>query len=148
MESRAIRFTVLLTSLFVTLACAPARAAEPAAASAPAAAKVVFQVSDGDPAKWNLALNNVGNARKELGESLVVEVVAFGPGIGMVKADSAVASRVRTALASGVRIVACENTMAAMKLTHDDMLAGMGFVPSGVVEIIERQRQGYAYVRP
>ena len=38
--------------------------------------------------------------------------------------------------------------MAAQKLTQADMLAGIGYVPSGVVELIKRQRDGWAYLRP
>jgi len=119
------------------------------AQSAPAKSRAVFQVSDADPQKWNLVLNNVANAAEELGRGNVeLEIVAFGPGIGMLKADSPVAKRVTDALKSGVTIVACENTMAAFKLTASDMLAGIGFVHSGVVELMKRQREGYAYIRP
>jgi intracellular sulfur oxidation DsrE/DsrF family protein len=136
---------VAAVSMFIQLSSAVA--AEPAAVTQPAA-KVVFQVSDSDPAKWNLALNNVANARKVLGPTMVAEIVAFGPGIGMLKFDSVVAERIRGARESGIEIVACENTMAAQKLTRDDMLAGIGYVPAGVVELIRRQQEGYAYIRP
>ena len=77
-----------------------------------------------------------------------VELVAYGPGIGMLKADSAVGTRVDEALASGVKVVACENTMRGQKLTKPDMLAGVGYVPAGVVEIVQRQQQGWTYLRP
>src|SRR5690242_12541094 len=111
---------------------------EPAvhAAEPTAAVKVVIQVSDADPAKWNLALNNAANARKELGERLSAEIVAFGPGIDMLKFDAPVAERVQQAMAAGIKVVACQNTMAARKLSKDDMQSGIGYVPAGVVEII------------
>ena len=61
--------------------------------------KVVMQVSDADPAKWNLALNNARNIQSDLGASNVeVEIVAYGPGIGMLKAESPVAYRIGEAL--------------------------------------------------
>ena len=73
-----------------------------------------MQVSDGEPAKWNLALNNARNLQSDLGAANVeIEIVAYGPGIGMLKRDSTVATRVDEALTSGVKIVACENTMRA-----------------------------------
>ena len=75
-------------------------------------------------------------------------MVAYGPGIGMVRLESTVANRVKEALASGVRIVACVNTMTNMKLTSTDMLPSLAYVPAGVVELMERQRDGYAYIRP
>ena len=114
-----------------------------------AQAKVIFQVSDNDPAKWNLALNNVKNVQADLGEDKVTaEIVAYGPGIGMLKADSPVAKRVAEALGKNVKVVACENTMKAQKLTYDDMLPKIGYVPAGVVELIQKQGEGFAYIRP
>jgi uncharacterized protein len=111
--------------------------------------KVVFQVSDGDPKKWNLALNNVKNVQDALGKDKVeVELVVYGPGIDMLKLESAAGNRVNDAIAQGVKVVACENTMAAQKLTKADMLKSVGYVPAGVIELIKRQQQGYAYIRP
>ena len=43
---------------------------------------------------------------------------------------------------------ACENTMRGQKLAKDDMLAKVGYVSAGVVEIMEKQQQGWAYIRP
>ena len=121
-------------------------------ATAPSAAamnKVVFQVSDNDPAKWNLALNNAKNIQKDLGAGNVeVEIVAYGPGTGMVKAESVTSIRVNEATQAGVKVVACQNTMAAQKLSTADMNSSIGYVPAGVVEIMKRQQQGWAYIRP
>lgn len=111
--------------------------------------KVVVQVSDGDPAKWNLALNNARNVQVDLGARNVdIEIVAYGPGIGMLLANSSVSPRVEEALAAGVKIVACENTMKGQKLARTDMQDGIGYVQAGVVELIVKQQQGYAYIRP
>ena len=111
--------------------------------------RVVIQVSDADPQKWNLALNNAKNVQTDLGaDKTEIEIVAYGPGIGMLKADALVANRVEDAVAAGVSVVACENTMKAQKLGRDDMNRKVDFVAAGVVELMRRQQQGYAYVRP
>lgn len=111
--------------------------------------KVVFQVSDSDPKKWNLALNNMKNVQDSLGKDKVeIELVAYGPGIDMLKLGSAAGNRVNDAVASGVKVVACENTMAAQKLTKADMLKSISYVPAGVIELMQKQQQGYAYIRP
>ena len=111
--------------------------------------KVVFQVSDNDPAKWNLALNNARNLQSDLGaQNVEIEIVAYGPGIGMLKSESAVGNRIGEALKSGVKVSACENTMRGQKLAKTDMLDGIGYVPAGVVEIMQKQQQGWAYLRP
>jgi hypothetical protein len=109
--------------------------------------KVVFQVSDGDLAKWNLALNNAKNVQKDR-KGAIIEIVAYGPGIGMLKADSEVANRVGEAVDSGVKVVACGNTMKSQNLTKDDMNSKIGYVQAGVVELMDRQMEGYSYIRP
>ena len=119
------------------------------AGSAWAQNKVVFQVSDAEPAKWNLALNNARNVQQDLGADKVdIEIVVYGPGIGMLKLESPVAQRIAEALGNHVKVVACENTMKAQKLTKADMLGNIGYVPAGVVELMQKQQQGYAYIRP
>lgn len=111
--------------------------------------RVVFQVSDADPGKWNLALNNARNVQQDVGAGNVdIEIVAYGPGIGMLKKGSAVAQRIDEATLSGVKVVACENTMHGQKLAKPDMLEGIGYVPAGVTEIMKRQQEGWSYVRP
>ena len=111
--------------------------------------KVVFQVSDNDPAKWNLALNNAKNVQKDLGsENVEIEIVAYGPGLNMLKLESPVAGRLNSALNDKVSIVACDNTMHSMKLTDADLVGGAKHVKAGVVQLMERQRQGWSYIRP
>jgi intracellular sulfur oxidation DsrE/DsrF family protein len=144
------------TASIVALAAAGAIAAAPGpapAGAAPAADagryKVVVHVGDAEPAKWTVALNNVANLQKEVGAANIdIEVVAINAGLGMLKVDSPVGNRVAEALKSGVVIVACENSMRGQKLVREDMLNDIGYVKAGVVELMERQRQGYAYIRP
>lgn len=108
---------------------------------------VVIQVSDNDPAKWNLALNVVKNLQAAM-KGVNTEVVVFGPGINMLKFDSEVANRLEQAKMDGVAIKACRNTMKAQKLSEKDMHPSIGYVPAGVVEIVQKQKQGWGYVRP
>jgi intracellular sulfur oxidation DsrE/DsrF family protein len=111
--------------------------------------RLIVQVSEADPKKWALALNNVKNVQTDLGKANVeIELVAYGPGIGMLKMDSEVANRINEALAEGVKVIACENTMTNNKIAKDDMLPKIGYVKAGVVEIMQKQQQGYAYLRP
>jgi intracellular sulfur oxidation DsrE/DsrF family protein len=111
--------------------------------------RVVLQVSDADPAKWNLALNNARNVQGDLGKGNVeVEIVAYGPGLGMLKNDSKVTGRLAEALDNNIGLLACENTMRNTKVTKADMYAGIRYVDAGVVHLMKRQREGWAYIRP
>jgi len=110
--------------------------------------QVVLQVSDGDPAVWNQALNVARNIQNAYGKDKVkVEIVAFGNGIDMVKFDATVATRVSEASGNGITVVACENTMKARKLSSEDINASVGRVPAGVIEIVTRQREGWSYIK-
>ena len=145
---RAICKAALALAAVLAFATVPAASAADAGAGA-SKQRMVMQVSDGDPARWNLALNNLKNVQKELGKGNVdLEVVAYGPGISMLKMDSPVGNRITEALKSGIKVVACENTMHGQKLTKGDMLPDIGYVRAGVVELIEKQKEGYAYIRP
>ena len=109
----------------------------------------VLQVSDNDPAKWNLALNNAENMQQALGKDKVkIEIVAYGPGLNMLKADSKVAGRLNAALDNNVELAACGTTMKKMKVTKADLVGGATVVPGGVIEIMKRQSEGWAYIRP
>lgn len=141
----------LLSAVLIFAGNVPVLAQAQARTAAPASDKhkVVFQVSDSDPGKWELALNNIRNLQKDVGNNkLDIEVVAFGPGIAMLKRESSVGSRVQETLATGVKVVACENTMRGMRLNKDDMLTNIGYVPTGVFEVMKKQEEGYSYLRP
>jgi intracellular sulfur oxidation DsrE/DsrF family protein len=109
---------------------------------------VVLQVDDNDQAKWNLALNNAQNLQHAYKGNVKVEIVTYGPGVNMLKMESVVGNRVADAKKSGVAIVACQNTMRKMKLTNADMLPNTSYVPAGIVEVIKKERAGYAYIKP
>lgn len=140
----------LLVGLVAALAVVIAGCASTGAQqAAPAKQGVVVQVSDGDVKTWNQALNVVRNIQQEYGKDKVdVELVVFGNGIGLLQFDSPLASRIDETLASGANVYMCENTMRARKLTRKDMLTKIGYVKAGVIEIIEKQKQGWAVVRP
>ena len=112
-------------------------------------AKIVLQVSDNDPAKWNLALNNARNAQDDLGkDNIGIEIVVYGPGIHMLRMEATTATRVTQAIKSGISIVACENTMTDQKSNKADMHDAISYVPAGVIQLMKRQQQGWAYIRP
>ena len=111
--------------------------------------RLIIQVSDNDPAKWALALNNAQNVQQELGKDKVqIEIVAYGPGLEMLKAESKVADRLAGAMDASVGLIACENTMTNQKVPKSAMYPGIDYVKAGVTHIMKRQREGWAYIRP
>jgi uncharacterized protein len=119
--------------------------------------RVVIHVDDNDAARMNLALNNATNITQYYsgkGETVEIEIVTYGPGLHMLRADtSPVKDRIKTFDQSmpNVTFAACENTRAGMKRTENkeiELLTEAKSVPSGVVHMIERQEQGWSYIRP
>lgn len=136
----------LLALLGLGAAAAPALAQQ----KKPAAKhRVIFQVSDNDPARWNLALSNARNVQADLGaQNVQIEIVAYGPGLNMLKAETAVAGGLAAALDTNVGLIACENTMQNNKVARDEMYGGISYVQAGVTHIMRRQGEGWAYIRP
>lgn len=118
--------------------------------------KIAVHVNDADPRVMNMALNNVQNLTAYYvakGDTVEVEVVAYGPGLMMYMPDSPVSGRISSMALQmdGLTFSACANTMAKMskKAGHPITLMDEAeVVPSGVVRLVELQEQGYAYVRP
>ena len=109
---------------------------------------VVIQVSDADAKIWNLALNVAANVQNDIGkDNINVEIVAFGPGLGMLKFDSEVSNRLAKAHKEGVVFQACGNTMTKTKVSEKDLAPGVKIVPAGVIEIMSKQRQGWSYIK-
>jgi uncharacterized protein len=118
--------------------------------AAPAKHRLVIQVTDNDPARWAMVLNNTKNAQVSVGgaDKIDIEIVAYGPGIYMLKGDSPVGARLDEAVKSGVKVVGCENTMTAFKLDKAEMRSTIGYVPAGITELMLKQQEGWSYVRP
>ena len=138
----------LMKSVAVALTLALAAGSATLAVAAEKKHGVVMQVSDNNPAIWNLTLNNAKNLQQALGDQVEVEIVAYGPGLNMLKFDSEVANRLGEAEKNGVHLVACGNTMKAMKVSEKDLHAGVKVVPGGVIEIMEKQEAGWTYIQP
>jgi uncharacterized protein len=143
---------VIALACGVLSGCANTNAAESGEGKAQTASKkyrVVFHVTESNPQKWNIVLNNVGNVQHDLGKgNVAIEIVTHGPGIDMLKAESKVGARLAQALDNNVVLAACQNTMRNAKVTKADMYGGISYVPSGVTHIIQRESEGWYYLRP
>ncbi|MFM9938023.1 MAG: hypothetical protein ACKVP7_00840 [Hyphomicrobiaceae bacterium] len=119
--------------------------------------KLAIQVGENKPEIMNLALNNAKNVLehfKARGEKVEVEIVTFGPGLHMLRDDtSPVKVRVAEMALSepSLRFTACANTQANHAKAEQKtitLVSEAKLYPSGVVRLMELQKQGFAYVRP
>lgn len=113
--------------------------------------KIVFSIISGDIKKINHVLSSVNNVMKFYRpENTEIVVVAYSQGINAVlkKGDVDIRKRVEALMTYDVVFIACGNTMSTLKIEQKDLLDDVEIVTAGIVEIVEKQLQGYIYIRP
>ncbi|WP_455375569.1 DsrE family protein [Kaarinaea lacus] len=122
------------------------------ASAADAPHKIVIQVSTDDARTQKIALNNAVNVQKLYGmDNVAIEVVAYGPGLGILTTKSKEADRVKSLAMQNIKFSACGNTMAKIEKKtgkKPQLTEGVGTVKAGVARIMALQEQGYSYLRP
>ncbi|HDS63247.1 MAG TPA: hypothetical protein ENN52_03800 [Methanofollis liminatans] len=108
--------------------------------------RAIFHLDES--AKAPLVFANLGNLLDDLGGSVVVEVVANSEGVKAFLLTGQYTGRFREYAEQGVQFAVCANSLRALGFTRDDFPRAVRVVPSGVGEIVRRQAEGYAYIRP
>src|SRR3954453_18240583 len=146
------RFTIIvLLSMALTSSVSAAEETKPH--------RVAIQVDQNDPQVMNLALNNASNVLEYYrgkNEDVEVDIVTYGPGLHMLRADtSPVQDRIKRlkelAFPGKIQFSACNNTKQGMEKTEGkaiSILSDAEIVPSGVVRLMELQEHGWSYIRP
>jgi intracellular sulfur oxidation DsrE/DsrF family protein len=149
----------LLRSLSVAIAIGLLSAAPGAAAEEAKSHRVAIQVDQNDPDVMNLALNNAQNVIEYFnarGEDIAVEIVTYGPGLHMLRADtSPVRDRIKWMVEqmfpAKIAFAACNITKQGMEKREGHAIAILPeatIVPSGMVRLMHLQEQGWSYIRP
>ena len=119
--------------------------------------KVAIHVDENDKFKMNLALNNAENMTKyykSKGKEVEIRIVTYGPGLHMFRADtSPVKDRIEQLALEldNISFAACGVTKGKMAKKSGKpvpIIAEAKMVPSGVVELVELQNLGWAYIKP
>ena len=121
--------------------------------------RIAIQIDQNDPQVMNMVLNNATNVieyYRARNEDVDIDVVAYGPGLHMLRSDtSPVQDRVKRlkdmVFPGKIQFSACNNTRQGMEKTEGHaipILSDATVVPSGVVHLMELQEQGWSYVRP
>jgi intracellular sulfur oxidation DsrE/DsrF family protein len=121
--------------------------------------RVAIHVDQNDPAVMNMALNNAKNVLehyREKNEDAEVEIVAYGPGLHMLRDDTSpvkdrIKQMVEVSFPSKIKFSACNNTKQGMEKREGHpitIIPQASIVPAGVVRLMELQEQGWSYLRP
>jgi hypothetical protein len=111
--------------------------------------RVVLQMNTDGPDSWNQLMGNIQNIQTVFGANdIQIEVVAYGKGLSLLlKTNTAYEDRMKKAIASGVVLAACQNSMRLRNVKTEDLFPFASQVDSGVAELIRKQEAGWSYVR-
>lgn len=111
--------------------------------------KAVVHINFADSDRQKHGLKNVSNILKEVKGEAEVVVVCHGAGIDLlVKEKSRHADEVARLVKEKVRFAACENTLRDKSIPKEKLLPGVTTIPSGAVEVIRKQQEGFGYFKP
>lgn len=113
--------------------------------------KVIFHINESD--KWNTILNNVSNLLKAFSkEQVEIIVLANGESVRYYESEPIStndhAQAMKELSEKGVHFVACNNALKGRKIAKDALYPFIETVPAGVQELVIRQHEGYAYIKP
>ncbi|HEB76009.1 MAG TPA: hypothetical protein ENJ04_06635 [Nitrospirae bacterium] len=114
--------------------------------------RVVFHVNE--TPRWDVALANITNLLRDVGDD-GAEVVVLSNGPAVEAYGDAEKVKVMEELAArGVRFLACRNSIrnlcasGTLCIDENNLPGFLGVVPAGVTELIRRQAEGFAYIKP
>jgi len=114
--------------------------------------RIVLQLSDNDPQKQGLAISVANNLLKFYDpDKVAIEVVAFGPGIDLLRPENANRNRIESLVAQGVRFDICLNTVDTIEREtgkRPEFISVAKPVQVGVAQILLLTENGYTLVRP
>ena len=143
----------MIAALLIATAAPAARAQQAPLQDKPFAEhKIVLQLSDNDPRKQGLVLSVTSNLMKFYDpDKVAIEIVAFGPGIELLKPDNPNRKMVESLVAQGARFDICINTVDTLEREggkRPEFIAAATPVRVGVAQILFLTENGYTLVRP
>lgn len=112
--------------------------------------RIVFQITGAEDEAIHHVLSSANNIMKFYGpEKVRIAVVAYYHGIrALLKSEKEIRVRVEALMTYDVEFIACGNTMRTKKIPREAILDDAEVVTAGIVEIAERIKKGWIYIRP
>lgn len=149
------QFISFLSLTLLTVSAAVAQTTDASAYHGAEATKsryrAVYQLNTADTSVISHALANIQNALNDprLKGKLDMELVVYGGANILYRKDKPQYEKTLQNLQKqGVILAMCENTMKMRKISRDDLFPFVSYVPTANGELIIRQTDGWAVVRP
>ena len=110
----------------------------------------IYQLDNNDPKIIEKAIRNVNNALTDprLAGKVQIELVAFSGGTDAYLNGGKYGDELRALAEKGVILAQCNNTLKERKISRDQLYDFIAVVPSGNGELIIRQAEGWAIIKP
>jgi len=110
--------------------------------------QLVVQMVDNNPKVQNGLIKQLNNLKNGYGEEITIEVVCHGPGLDLLHKERSEYREELLALKErGIIFMACENTLKGRDIPREAIMEEFDFVPMGIGEVMEKQEQGWSYVK-
>ncbi|MBU0720647.1 DsrE family protein [bacterium] len=112
--------------------------------------EIVFSIKSADDEDIHHVLSSANNVLKFYGpEKVHMRIVAYYHGIrALLKKEKDIAVRVDALMQYDVEFVACGNTMKTKNIQEDELIEGVEIVTAGIVEMVERVKEGWINIVP
>lgn len=110
---------------------------------------MLFHVSDNET--WPKALKNITNFLKDVGpQGAEVEVVANAAAVSAYynQEKAELTDQMARLFDQGVKFTACRNALNAQGLNENQKPSYVEVIPAGITEIVKKQGEGFAYIKP
>lgn len=113
--------------------------------------KVIFHIDELN--KWNLVLKNTNNLLEAIGtKNFNIEVLANAEAVKAYALEKEnqlnITNTMKTLSNKGIKFVACNNSLNAFNINKEELIPFVHIVPTGVLEIVNKQMEGYSYIKP
>ena len=113
--------------------------------------KVIFHIDELN--KWNLVLKNTRNLLEAIGtNNFNIEVLANAEAVKAYVLEKEnqlnISNTMKTLSTKGIKFVACNNALKTFGIKQDELIPFVHIVPTGVLEIVNKQMEGYGYIEP
>ena len=110
--------------------------------------QLVVQMVDNNPKVQKGLIKQLNNLKDGYGNTITIEVVCHGPGLDLLHKERSEYREELLALKErGIIFLACENTLKGRDIPRDAIMEEFEFVSMGIGEVMEKQEQGWSYVK-
>lgn len=112
--------------------------------------QAMYVINESDKTEMDAVIRNIGNVLEDprLKGKLKIVLLALEGGVEILKKNNVYESQLLLLKDQGITFLQCENTLKERHISKEELCDFIHYTPSGNGEIILRQSEGWAIVKP